>query len=106
LGSNKGLTVLGKWVRAPGEYIRVADEARGTYFSLSDEVRQALGSDAGLEWAVNREFLNQAITRGDRFLLSSSDRTGTYLKEITHILKQGYQEVEIDSMIYLVKGGS
>jgi hypothetical protein len=59
-----------------------------------------------LQWAVNKQLLDNAIARGDRFLLATDlvrDPSGFAL-EIDYRIMRGYQYVTINGATYLQKG--
>jgi RHS repeat-associated protein len=84
-----GISVIGSLAASPS-YIDVAESLGANYFYLDDY--EALTT--GEQWAANQEFLDQAIARGDTFVLSSPPELAPegsgYFKELQYLLENGY----------------
>ncbi len=105
-GPRNGLTVLGRFRAEPGykSYIEKAHEMGATYFSTPNspgyDVWDAL-MKAGIDpWEVNRQFLDDAIARGDKFFVEANIKevleearfANTYLRrELNYLLSKGYK---------------
>jgi RHS repeat-associated protein len=64
--TGNGATVLGHYPA----YVDKAQEMGATYLDTSPEVWEALGSTE-LRWAVNQQFIDDAVARGDTFVFAS-----------------------------------
>ena len=105
-GPREGLVVLGRFKAEAGymNYIEKAKEVGATYFNMpaspGSDVWDAL-IKAGIDpWEVNRQFLDEAITRGDKFyieadineILRNQKYANTYLRrELEYLLSKGYE---------------
>jgi hypothetical protein len=82
------ITVLGRYPY----YVNLAEQLGADYFQVDPAEWDAMSAEE--QWAANRNFLDQAIARGDNFLLSTglnSARSGTwFLREIRYLMYQGY----------------
>jgi hypothetical protein len=83
-----GITVIGP---IP-QYLTLANELGANYFSVPEEAWRALSPEE--QWAMNQQFLDDAIARGDTFILAQdaeSARAGSFFeKEIQYLLSRGY----------------
>ena len=119
-GPREGLVVLGRYRPDPGymRYIDKAREMRATYFDTPGDLWGALNKVGIDPWEINKQFLDEAVARGDKFfveanlneiyehIMSASSieeayEMGGYLyKEIYYLIReQGYRVVDQ----YLVK---
>lgn len=85
-----GVTVLGKF----GQYDVLAKKLGANFLNIKTEVWNAM-TDAE-KWAFNKEFLDRAIARGDKIVLSHavtdiSKETGWFRKELDYLLSKGYK---------------
>jgi hypothetical protein len=115
-GPRNGLTVLGRFRAEPGykSYIEKAHEMGATYFSTPNspgyDVWDALVK-AGIDpWEVNKQFLDDAIARGDKFFVEA-DLKGyrKWLEESKGVWRLGdpylYRELEyLQSLGYRFEG--
>ncbi len=62
---SSGKTVIGK----VGQYEPLAEELGANYFKVSNEVWNSLDREG--RWALNRAFLDEAVKRGDEFILAT-----------------------------------
>lgn len=80
LGRNPGYKLFGESIGA--KYLNISDDM---WKSMSDNER----------WAVNQKFLDDAIARGDVFILSHSDEFATkgsfFRKELDYLSEKGYR---------------
>ncbi len=64
------------------------------YFSVPKETYESLGR--GKVWQMNKKFLNDAMERGDRIVLSHKPVKGVFTgfgREVAHLKKSGYKEI-------------
>jgi RHS repeat-associated protein len=85
-----GVTVIG---RASGNYIELAESMGANYLKrLPEKIVEKLGDRA---WYLNRVFLDEAIARGDEFLIAEgidAAKAGTWLQaEVDYLLYRGYR---------------
>jgi len=97
----KGGTVSLGHFRAVGDapgYIDWANKHRAVFFNMDEAVWKELASNPEAVWAVNRQFLDDAIEAGAQFHLQISPadvRSGSYFEmEIQYLLERGYQLVQ------------
>jgi len=97
----KGGTVSLGHFRAVGDapgYIDWANKHRAVFFNMDEAVWKELASNPEAAWAVNRQFLDDAIEAGAQFHLQISPadvRSGSYFEmEIQYLLERGYQLVQ------------
>ncbi|HYF95430.1 MAG TPA: hypothetical protein VD969_24730 [Symbiobacteriaceae bacterium] len=92
--SESTTVILGKFTGAtsPTSYQNVAKAVQATYFQLSDEAWNAVAK-AGATWTVNQAFLQQQMSQGKTFVLTSDPATaiGAFLNEVNWLIGQGYQ---------------
>ena len=90
-GARNGVTVLGRYPAYKNTALRID----GNYLNFVDDSWDRL-TDAQ-RWAVNKQFLDDAIARGDTFRLASlvdDAKAGTYFrKELEYLISLGYQVV-------------
>ena len=88
-GATNGVTVLGRYPA----YVNTAKDLRANFLNFAEGTWDKL-TDAQ-RWAVNKQFLDDAIARGDSFKLASlveEAKAGTYLrKELEYLISLGYQ---------------
>jgi hypothetical protein len=91
IGERNGVTVLGRYPA----YVNTAHKIGGNYLNFVDDSWDRL-TDAQ-RWAVNKQFLDDAIARGDTFRLASHLRQaepGTYFRrELDYLFSLGYEVV-------------
>jgi RHS repeat-associated protein len=84
----KSITVLGRY----SAYIDVAKDVGGKVFSVPAEIWNKLS--AAEQWALNQQFLDDAIARGDTFYLASkwaNAPTGSFYRmELEYLFSKGY----------------
>jgi hypothetical protein len=84
-----GTTVIG---RNP-QYVRLGEELGANYFNIPTKVWNSM--DEGQQWLANRTFLDQAIARGDEFILATSRATAKagswYALELEYLMYRGYR---------------
>ena len=97
--ARNGITVIGHY---PG-YVQLGEEIGGNVFQVSTQVWKSLNT--AQRWAANKEFLNQAIARGDTFILATEIKAGmSYFRaETQYLLKNGYQYGTSNGMKALIK---
>jgi hypothetical protein len=87
-----GTTVLGHFP----EYVNKARELGANYFNIPSNTWNKM-TDAE-RWAANKQFLDEALARGDRIVLATAldaVRPGTFLeREITYLKELGYTFVD------------
>jgi len=95
-----GVVSLGHF-RAVGDtpgYIDWANKVGAAFFNMEEAVYKQLASNPELVWAVNQQFLDDAIEAGVQFHLQISPanvRAGSYFeREIQYLLERGYQLVQ------------
>jgi RHS repeat-associated protein len=85
----QGITVLGSY----GKYLELGEQLGAKTFNIPDAVWNTLTEDQ--KWAANIRFLNRAISRGDRIVLSNSAfeaKAGTYFyRELQYLYSKGYK---------------
>jgi len=87
-----GITVLG---HGP-DYVQKARELGATYFLMDSAAWDALvATDKKLAWGVNQKFLDDAIARGDEFILATEleRRPSFFEDELRYLLEHGYELV-------------
>ncbi len=88
-GARNGVTVLGRYPA----YVNTANDLRANYLNVFKGTWDKL-TDAQ-RWAVNKQFLDDAIARGDTFKLASlvdEAKPGTYFrKELEYLILLGYE---------------
>ncbi len=86
--AQKGITVLGRFP----EYLKVAIDIGGNKFNIPIEAWNKLSPEA--QWALNKQFLDAAISRGDTFFLAngfSNAPVGTFFRmELDYLFSMGY----------------
>ncbi|MFZ2487001.1 MAG: hypothetical protein WAZ19_02670 [Anaerolineae bacterium] len=91
-GARNGVTVLGRYPT----YIQTATKLRANYLNFAEGTWDKL-TDVQ-RWAVNKQFLDDAIARGDIFKLASlaeEAKPGTYFyRELEYLISLGYQVVD------------
>ncbi|MBP7963694.1 MAG: RHS repeat-associated core domain-containing protein [Caldilineaceae bacterium] len=91
-GARNGVTVLGRYPA----YVNMANKEGANYLNFVDDTWDRL-TDVQ-RWAVNRQFLDNAIARGDTFKLASrlkEAEPGTYLRrELDYLFSLGYEVVD------------
>jgi len=94
-----GITMLG----SSGIYEDAARAIGANYLHIADEVWQAMSTDE--RWAENVKFLDEAIAKGDKFILSNSGRNAKpgsfFYKELRYLESKGY-EISQDGL-HLIK---
>jgi len=94
--TEKGITVLGHYP----DYIIKAKELNATYLDFVEGTWDKLSE--AQRWAVNKQFLDEAIARGDKFVLAipkTGVRAGSYLaRELEYLRGLGW-EVANDVLI-------
>jgi hypothetical protein len=88
--NSKRTTVLGKYP----DYIKLADEIQANRFNIPIKTWENMSTAE--RWAANQKFLDEAIARGDRIILSNrildvNDATGTFRQELEYLLENGYK---------------
>ncbi|MCB0002786.1 MAG: hypothetical protein KDH86_09575, partial [Anaerolineae bacterium] len=90
-GASNGTTVLGRYPA----YVNTANDLRANYLNFAEGTWDKLTN--AQRWAVNRQFLDDAIARGDTFKLASllkEAEPGTYFRrELDYLFSLGYQLV-------------
>jgi RHS repeat-associated protein len=88
-GARNGVTVLGRYPA----YVNTANDLRANYLNFAEGTWDKL-TDAQ-RWIVNKQFLDDAIARGDKFKLASlvdEAKPGTYFrKELEYLISLGYE---------------
>ena len=96
VGARNGVTVLGRY-RA---YVDTANRLGANFLNFVDDSWSRLTDDQ--RWAVNKQFLDDAIARGDTFKLASlvdEAKAGTYFRmELEYLISLGY-EVKGDVLV-------
>ncbi len=91
-GATNGVTVLGRYPA----YVSTAKDLRANFLNFAEGTWDKL-TDAQ-RWAVNKQFLDDAIARGDTFRLASQLKQaepGTYFRrELDYLFSLGYQLVD------------
>lgn len=87
---NEGIIVLGKYP----EYVNLASKMKAKIFSIPVDVWNKMTKAE--QWAANTKFLDRAIARGDKILLSNrltsiSEATGYFKKELQYLSDRGYR---------------
>jgi hypothetical protein len=86
--ANAGKTALGHFPA----YLQLAEREGAAAFNIPTEAWNALSE--GERWATNQAFLDQAIARGDRFILATQPslaRAGSYFaRELEYLAGKGY----------------
>jgi type II secretory pathway pseudopilin PulG len=86
------LTVIG---RHP-TYVELGEQLGANYYNIPTRVWNAMSE--GEKWLANRTFLDQAIARGDEFVLASGIRTaeaGSWFRiELEYLFYRGYRLAE------------
>jgi RHS repeat-associated protein len=85
-----GRVVLGKFP----DYLRMADVMGARRFSVPEKVWKAMTEAE--QWAANKKFLDAAVSRGAKFILSNpvkkiSEATGHFGKELRYLASRGYR---------------
>jgi hypothetical protein len=87
----KGTTVIGNYNAVPS-HIEYAQSLGANYFSIAPEQWATMSEEE--QWAANKDFLDQAIARGDTFEMSSSPEDPnagkSFIKEVEYIQSKGY----------------
>jgi RHS repeat-associated protein len=90
-GARNGMTVLGRYPT----YVNAASELRANYLNFAEGTWEKL-TDAQ-RWAVNKQFLDDAIARSDVIRLASSLKeaeAGTFFRrELEYLFSLGYEIV-------------
>lgn len=87
---SSGKTVLGKFP----DYLDLASDLGAKRFNIPTNVWNRMTSAE--QWAANVKFLDRAIARGDRIILSNkvtdlNKVTGAFRKELDYLVEKGYQ---------------
>jgi RHS repeat-associated protein len=89
--AEEGITVLGSY----GKYLELGEKLGAKTFSIPDAIWKTLTEEE--RWAANVRFLNRAIARGDRIILSNSAfeaKAGTYFyRELQYLYSKGFKAV-------------
>ena len=85
-----GVTVLGKYP----DYVNLASKLGAKRFNIPMEIWNKM--TAAEQWAANVKFLERAISRGDKIVLSNAVKdinqvTGAFKKELEYLIKRGYR---------------
>ena len=90
-GATNGVTVLGRYPA----YVNTAKDLRANFLNFAEGTWDRLTDPQ--RWAVNKQFLDDAIARGDTFKLASQLKQaepGTYFrKELDYLFSLGYEVV-------------
>jgi len=90
-GARNGTTVLGRYPA----YVNTANDLRANYLNFVEGTWDKLTN--AQRWAVNKQFLDDAIARGDTFRLASQLKEaepGTYFRrELDYLFSLGYEVV-------------
>lgn len=83
-------TVLGKYP----DYVNLASKLKANVFNIPAKVWDKM--TAAEQWAANVKFLDQAIARGDKILLSNPVKditkvTGAFRKELEYLIEKGFK---------------
>ena len=89
-GEEQGAIVLGKYPT----YIEKAEELGARKFSIPPQIWDSMTPDE--RWAANQKFLDRAIARGDKIILSNivndiNKVTGSFRKELEYLISHRYQ---------------
>ena len=90
---------------APG-YIEWAKKAGAAYFDMDSAAYDVLkGADGEAIWAINRQFLDNAVEAGARFHLQTPNaKPGSYFaQEIEYLIGLGYQLVQEGGEWWLIR---
>jgi hypothetical protein len=96
-------TSLGKWPT----YLQRATQMGASALDIDMDEWKSLGTRAN-QWAVNQAFLDDAMSKGNSFLLASPfqvgfGQTGTfYHDELMYILQKGYEMAVVDGQQWLL----
>jgi hypothetical protein len=97
--AKSGVTVLGSYDAVTGGYIAVAEKMGANYFNIPKNIWSKMSPAE--QWAANVKFLDRAIARGDKIVLSNSAfkaQAGTsFYKELQYMFSKGYK-VAADGM--------
>jgi hypothetical protein len=100
--AQKGITVLGRYP----SYVNTAKDIGGKIFNVSADVWNQLSFDE--QWGLNKQFLDEAISRGDFFYLASkwenAPKGSFFLMELEYLFSLGYALPL--HQIYLIPPGS
>jgi RHS repeat-associated protein len=85
-----GVTVLGKYP----DYIDLASKLGAKRFNIPMEIWNKMS--AAEQWAANVKFLERAISRGDKIVLSNAVKdikqvTGAFKQELEYLISRGYR---------------
>jgi hypothetical protein len=87
-----GITVIGRYP----QYLDLGSRIGGRVFNIPNDVWNKMSEAA--RWAANQKFLDRAICRGDKFLLSDdalNAPSGTiFKKEVEYLLSRGYEIID------------
>ena len=75
------------------EYLDMATKLGAKRFNIPSEIWSAMSETE--QWAANIKFLDRAIARGDKIILSNpvsdlSKVTGSFRKELDYLMEKGY----------------
>ncbi|MBS1912770.1 MAG: thrombospondin type 3 repeat-containing protein [Bacteroidetes bacterium] len=83
VGAGRGLTVLGQYP----EYLELAEEVNANRFSVPGKIWDQMWPWE--QWEANLKFLDRAVARGDKFLLSTPldqiRSSGTFARELNYL---------------------
>lgn len=87
---NQSIIVLGKYP----QYVNMASKLKAKIFSIPTNVWNKMTHAE--QWAANTKFLDRAVARGDKFLLSNrltsiSEATGYFKMELQYLSDKGYR---------------
>jgi RHS repeat-associated protein len=88
--AKQGKTVLGKFP----DYLDLASELGAKRFNIPTNIWNKMTSAE--QWAANVKFLDRAIARGDKIILSNkvtdiNKVTGAFRKELDYLIEKGYK---------------
>jgi hypothetical protein len=93
---SNGTTVLGSWDRITGGYVSLAKNLGANYFEVPLSIWNKMTPVE--KWTANVKYLDEAIARGDKFVLSNSAfkaKEGTFFyKELEYLKSKGYMPSE------------
>lgn len=87
---NTGMTVLGKYP----EYLSLAQKLGANRFTIPIHIWNSMTTSQ--QWTANLRFLDRAIARGDKIILSTrvtniNSITGWFRKELDYLISKGYK---------------
>jgi hypothetical protein len=87
---SKGQTVIGKYP----QYLQKAEELGANRFNIPMDIWNKMS--AAERWAANKQFLDDAIRRGDEFILANPVTNintvgGYFRRELEYLIQQGYK---------------